>query len=86
MRLRINAAGVSLTLEAATAEAMADLYTTVLTAPTRLRELLTALELDDDEDDDDGTGGTQGGPDPDGDGGTTADVDRLLAQVGISTG
>ena len=46
MRIRISAAGVSLTLEAATATGLADVYTTLLTAPARLRELLGVLDID----------------------------------------
>ena len=85
MKLTIANAGVRLNLEAPNADDLERAYSMLLTAPARLRELLAAMEEVDDDDDDDETDDTQGGSDPDGGGGMTADVDKLLAQVGIST-
>ena len=85
VRLRITAAGVGLTLEAPAAADLAAMYAMLLGQPDKLKELLAVLIDDDDDDDDETDDDTQGGPDPDGDGGMTADVDKLLAQAGIST-
>ena len=79
MRLRINCAGISLALEAETADDLEAAYTMLLAQPSQLKELLDVLVDDDDSDEDDDTTDDPGEDGPDG--GATADVDKLLAGI-----